>query len=41
MEQEGFEPTSSRVVDEVTLPFTTSNSVAFRQIRAGRKNRAE
>jgi hypothetical protein len=37
MDQVGFEPTSSRVVGEVTLPFTTSNSVAFRQIRAGRK----
>ena len=37
MDQVGFEPTSSRVVGEVTLSFTTSNSVAFRQIRAGRK----
>src|SRR6266550_993612 len=38
MDQVGFEPTSSRVVGEVTLSFTTSNSVAFRQIRAGRKS---
>ena len=37
MDQVGFEPTSSRVVGEVTLSFTTSNFVAFRQIRAGRK----
>jgi len=37
MDQAGFEPTSSRVVGEVTLSFTTSNSIAFRQIRAGRK----
>jgi len=37
MDQVGFEPTSSRVVGEVTLSFTTSNSIAFRQIRAGRK----
>jgi hypothetical protein len=37
MSQVGFEPTSSRVVSEVTLPFTTSNFFAFRQIRAGRK----
>jgi len=37
MDQGGFEPASSRVVGEVTLSFTTSNCVAFRQIRAGRK----
>src|SRR5438445_5849246 len=37
MDQVGFEPRSSRVAGEVTLSFTTSNSVAFRQIRAGRK----
>ena len=31
MDQVGFEPTSSRVTGEVTLPFTTSNLVSLRK----------